>query len=51
MGEMISLKDLNVRRNQLQALPDGKMFSNFLSFCFFKNWTTELAISLMFWID
>lgn len=24
MGEMISLKDLNLRRNRLEVLPDGK---------------------------
>lgn len=24
MGEMISLKDLNIRRNRLEVLPDGK---------------------------
>lgn len=26
MGEMISLKDLNIRRNRLEVLPDGKSY-------------------------
>ena len=26
MGEMISLKDLNIRRNRLEVLPDGKCY-------------------------
>lgn len=34
MGEMISVKDLNLRRNRLEVLPDGKITVTYL-FCFF----------------
>ena len=30
MGEMLSLKDLNIRRNRLEVLPDGELNSQIL---------------------
>ena len=39
MGEMISLKDLNLRRNRLEVLPDGKITVTdlFLFFIIIQN--------------
>ena len=37
MGEMISVKDLNLRRNRLEVLPDGKIAVTYLFVFFFHH--------------